>query len=65
MACCSASCCCGVMEAMELIMLDTDMPGPIREWAGVMGAEDGDLELTRILAVYVDSGADTRAGGAS
>ena len=43
MACCSASCCCGVIEAMEFIMLDMlDMLGAISEWAA---AEDGDLAV--------------------
>ena len=40
MACWKASCCWGVIEAMELIMLDTDIPGPIREWPA-RGAEEG------------------------
>ena len=44
MACCRASCCWGVMEAMEDIMLD--MLGPISEWAAARGEEDGDLAVT-------------------
>lgn len=43
MACCSASCCWGVIEAMEDIMLV--MLGLIREWAAARGAEDGDLAV--------------------
>ena len=44
MACWRASCCWGVIEAMELIMLD--MLGPIREWAAARGAEEeGDLAV--------------------
>ena len=46
-ACWSASCCWGVIEAMEDIMddarLEADIPEPMREWAEPMEAEAGDL----------------------